>query len=101
MVEITVPDLNDYVIEAEIHDRTFYLHFQWNSEAGFWVLGVQNSEQEVILAGLLLVCGLDVFSKWRYLDIPQVRLFVEMKGGQSHPVRDSFIKKEAVLYYEG
>lgn len=100
MVEITVPDLNDCVIEIEIHKRTFYLHFQWNSETEYWVMGVQNSEEEAILTGLRLVCGLDVFAMWRYLDIPQVRLFVEMKNGQSHPTRDSFAKQEAVLYYE-
>ncbi|QLB23312.1 phage baseplate plug family protein [Phocoenobacter skyensis] len=97
---ITVPDLNDSVGEIDINGRTYYLSFSWNSEGEFWVLGVQDSEQETIISGIKMVSNIDLFAKYRYLDIPKVRMIVSMSNGQGKPDRDSFNKREAELIYE-
>lgn len=100
MKKIKVPDLNDSIVEIDIKERTYYLTFSYNSECDFWVMGVQNSEQETIIAGIKMVANMDLFAMFRYLDIPQVPIVAYMANGGDVPTRESFNNGEAELIYE-
>ena len=70
MLTIPVIDANDSLTEVELEGRTYFLHLSWNSEAELWVLGVENANNEVIIAGIALVPDTPLLAQYRHLDLP-------------------------------
>ncbi|APH57390.1 Hypothetical protein GbCGDNIH6_1568 [Granulibacter bethesdensis] len=71
---ISVPDLNDSVMEAELDGQSFFLHLSWNSEAGFWTLGLQDATRTTLLEGLPVLGNTPLIGRYRTEAMPQGEL---------------------------
>ncbi|OZI79918.1 phage baseplate plug family protein [Bordetella genomosp. 2] len=70
MITIPVIDANDSLTEVELEGGTYFLRLSWNSEAALWVLGIENANNEVIIAGIALVPDTPLLTQYRYLPLP-------------------------------
>ena len=55
MITIPMLDQNSFVVEASLDDLTYFLRFDWNSEAQIWVMGISNANNEAVLQGVVLL----------------------------------------------
>lgn len=92
-------DQNDYLIECVLDDQTFFLHLSWNSEAGIWVLGVEDANEEVIIQGVVLVANSWLLQQFKRLPLPSGDLFVYARNPNEVIDRTAFLEGRAALYY--
>lgn len=93
-------DQNDYLIECELDDQTFFLHLSWNSEAGIWVMGVEDANETAILQGVVLVANSWLIQQFRGLSaLPPGDFIVYSPNPNEIIDRDAFLEGRAFLYY--
>ena len=99
MIQIPMRDQNSFVIEAGLEDVTFFLRFDWNSEAGIWVMGIANARNEDIIRGLALVPNTPLLEQFRHLAVPAGEFVVYANDDDLRIGRDTFLTGAAALYY--
>lgn len=100
MIEIPVLDVNDSLTEIELSGNTYYLRMSWNSEGGFWVLGVEDYAHVLILAGTRVTANSPLLALWHNLNVPPGELYaVLMDDTREELLRTDFADGSAVLVY--
>lgn len=92
-------DQNDYLIECDLDDQTFFLHLSWNSEGQFWVLGVEDANEQTILQGVVLVANSWLLKQFKRLPLPAGELIVFAPNPNEKIDRTAFLDGRAELYY--
>ncbi|HRL22799.1 MAG TPA: hypothetical protein PLP85_13610 [Alcaligenes sp.] len=99
MIAIPLADQNSFVVEASLEGNTYFLRLDWNSEAGLWVLGLQDARTAVVLQGVALVPGSPLLGQFRHLGVPPGEFMVHRQDDSLSLGRDSFRDAQATLYY--
>lgn len=99
MIQIPMRDQNSFVIEAGLEDATFFLRFDWNSEAGIWTMGIANARNEDVIRGLALVPNTPLLQQFRHLTLPAGEFVVYTDDENIMIGRTSFLNGTATLYY--
>lgn len=99
MIQIPMVDQNDFLVEAALDGVTYYLRFSWNSEAQIWVMGIQNSENLVLMQGVVLVPNVALLTQFRTLDLPAGEFVAYMDDDYKDVGRDSFLTDDAKMFY--
>jgi hypothetical protein len=99
MIKIPLVDQNSFLIEASLEGATYFLRFDWNSEAGIWVLGLQDASTETVLNGVALVPNSPLLGQFRHLAVPPGEFVVDAQDDDLLIRRDSFLTGQATLYY--
>lgn len=99
MIVLPLIDQNDFVLEANLDDITYFLRFSWNSEAEIWVMGIENANNEIILQGVVLVANVALLAQFRSFDLPAGEFIAYVDNDLATIGRNSFLDGTAVLYY--
>ncbi|CAP41324.1 phage baseplate plug family protein [Bordetella petrii] len=99
MITIPVIDANDSLTEVELEGRTYFLRLSWNSEAELWVLGVENANNEVIIAGIAVVPDTPLLAQYRHLALPPGELVALTSDGRNTISRDALPAGDVSLVY--
>lgn len=99
MIPIPLVDENDFILEAPLEERTYFLHFSWNSEGRFWVMGVNNANSDTVLQGIVLVPNVALLATYRTYELPPGEFVAYAENPLEQLDRDSFITGRATLYY--
>ncbi|ALH46222.1 hypothetical protein POR1_17 [Pseudomonas phage POR1] len=59
---------DDYYVQLLGDGVLFYLHMQWNSEAEFWTLAIENYNRELLVSGVKVVPNIRLLKLYRYID---------------------------------
>lgn len=70
MIKIPLIDANDFEVEAELDDVTYFLHFAWNDEAEIWTLSVSNANNESVLSGIRIITNYPLLGNYPHLGLP-------------------------------
>lgn len=99
MIPLPMADQNDFVLEASLEDVTYFLRFSWNDEAQIWVMSIQNSDDELILQGVVLVPNVALLTQFRTKAIPPGEFIAYAENPLEVLDRNAFTSGRAVLYY--
>lgn len=99
MIAIPLVDQNSFVIEASLEGASYFLSFDWNSEARVWVLGLQDAHTSSLLSGVLLVPNTPLLEQFRHLRLPPGEFVVDMQDEKRQLGRDSFLSGQATFFY--
>ncbi|WP_237173048.1 phage baseplate plug family protein [Paracandidimonas lactea] len=99
MITIPLIDQNSFVIEASLEDRTYFLRFDWNSEAGIWTMATQDAGSQAVLTGVVLVPNSPLLDQFRHLAVPPGEFIVYALNNDLVLGRDTFLAGAATLYY--
>lgn len=100
MIKIPLIDANDFVVEAELDDVTYYLQFSWNNEANYWSLSIENANNESILSGLRIVTNWPLLFKYQHLNLPKGDLIaVSLDKRKTDIGRNDFVDNIVELVY--
>jgi hypothetical protein len=79
----------------------FQLETYTNRADNSWYMNILDTEGNALVVGIALATGLDLLYPYRHLDVPAGVLFVnDLDGPRTDPGLDSFIDREAALYYQ-
>jgi hypothetical protein len=56
-------------LRTDMAGTTYTLHFRYNRACGSWVMNVGDADDVLILGGIPLVTGTDLFGQFRYMGI--------------------------------
>lgn len=99
MIEIPLVDQNSFVIEVSLEGASYFLSFNWNSEAQIWVLGLQDAHTKSILSGLVLVPNTALLEQFRHLNVPPGEFVVDVQDEKLQLTRSSFLSGQATFFY--
>lgn len=99
MIPIPLVDQNDFVLEAALEDIIYFLRFSWNDEAQFWVMSIQNANNEQVLQGVVLVLNVALLTQFRTLAVPPGEFIAYAENPLEVLDRNAFISGRALLYY--
>lgn len=101
MITIPIPNLNDSLLEVELDDEVFFLHFSWNSAGGFWSMAIENAYNDEILTGIKLLPNRFLLQQFSEDTLP-LGDFIVVRDDELQSVgRDDFLAKKAALIYVG
>ena len=101
MFEIIVPDNNDSLLEVDLDDEVFFLHFSWNSTGEYWALAVENAYNDELLSAVKMLPNRPLFTFLRTDDLPLGELVVVRDDNLESVGRDDFKNGLASLVYIG
>lgn len=96
---IPVIDANDSLLEAELDGRTYFLNLSWNSEARLWTLSIENADNELIVAGILLSPNISLLKPYRHLSVPAGEMVAILENNNTMIGRQDFVTGIAKLVY--
>lgn len=99
MITIPMLDQNSFVVEASLDDLTYFLRFDWNSEAQIWVMGISNANNEAVLQGVVLLSNTPLLTQFRHLSVPAGEFIVLAEDPEMVVDRHCFLNRHATLYY--
>ncbi|WP_028353434.1 phage baseplate plug family protein [Bordetella petrii] len=99
MITIPVIDANDSLTEVELEGGTYFLRLSWNSEADLWVLGIENANNEVIIAGIALVPDTPLLAQYRYLPLPPGEIVALAPDRRNTISREALPSGDVTLVY--
>lgn len=70
MLYIEVPNMNDSVSTLAIDGKTYRLRFTYNEKFDFWSFGLQNENEEPIIAMTRIVPNFPILHFYTSKDIP-------------------------------
>ncbi len=84
-----------------VEGRRWRLDFYTNKHDGFWYWDLYSAAGDDIIRGCRVVTGLDLFAKYRHLDVPDGVLFVnDLVGPMEDPGLTAWTDKAAQMYYQ-
>lgn len=101
MIEINVPSHNDSLLEVELDDEVFFLHFSWNSTGEFWTLSIENAYNDELVSCLRMLPNRPLLPFVRTADLPLGELVVVREDNLEIVGRDDFANGKASLVYVG
>jgi len=87
-------DANDYRVTVELSGVVYVLHMKWNSEGQFWVLGIENLNEQVQLSGVKIIHTSPLLQLFHYLDVPEGEIVVTNATD-----RMAFVENRGQMYY--
>lgn len=100
MIKIPLIDANDFEVEAELDDVTYFLHFAWNDEAGIWTLSVSNANNESVLSGIRIITNYPLLGNYPHLDLPKGYLIATcLDTSKSTIGRSDFVDNVVEMVY--
>lgn len=100
MINLPVLDANDSLLEVELTGSTYFLRMSWNSEAEFWVLSLEDYQNNVIVAGLRVTANTELLGLFRHYAVPAGDIWcVFLDDTRENITRDDFAKGVASLIY--
>lgn len=99
MIAIPLVDQNSFMVEAGLEERTYFLRFDWNSEAAIWTMAIQDAGAQAVLTGVVLVPNSPLLDQFRHLSVPPGEFVVYALNDDLVIGRDTFISGAATLYY--
>lgn len=101
MIEINVPNHNDSLLEVELDDEVFFLHFSWNSTGEFWTLSIENAYNDELVSCLRMLPNRPLLPFVRTADLPLGELVVVREDNLESVGREDFANGKASLIYVG
>lgn len=99
MIVITVPNHNDSLLEVELDEEIFFLHFSWNSTGEFWTMAIENAYNDEIVSGIPLLPNRLLLSQFSFESLPLGDFMVVREDGLQAVGREDFFAKKATLIY--
>lgn len=100
MQTITLADANDFIVRVTLDNTIYRLHFAWNDTAGFWVLGIRDEKDTVLVAGIRCVPNYPLLIQYRKPVLPKGELLcITMDDAQISIGRDDFTTGKVKLVY--
>lgn len=101
MITIPIPNLNDSLLEVELDDEIFFLHFSWNSTGEYWTMAIENAYNDEILTGVKLLPSRFLLKKFSDDTLPLGDFIVVREDERQTVGREDFSAKKATLIYVG
>lgn len=76
MIQIPFNTYPSFSQEVVLDENNYILEFNWNTRGEFWELSILAPDSAVILGGIKLVIGYDLFRQYKHLNIPKGVLIV-------------------------
>jgi len=100
MISLPVLDANDSILEVDLEGNTYFLRMSWNSEGEFWVLSIEDYDNNTILAGVRVVPDTPLLGMFHHLMVPPGELWaVLMDDTRQDFLRTDFSDGSAALIY--
>ncbi|WP_314878783.1 phage baseplate plug protein [Haemophilus parahaemolyticus] len=99
MIEINVPDYNDSLLEVELDEETFFLHFSWNETGEFWTLGIENAYNNELVSSLKILPERPLLQFVRNEHLPLGELVAVRTDNEQAIGRNDFKNGKATLFY--
>lgn len=99
MFLIDVPDKNDSLVEAELDDEVFILHFSWNDTAGYWSLSIENVYNDELISCLPIYPNRRLLESVKNSQLPLGDLIVVRNDDVGSVGRSDFVNGTAALMY--
>lgn len=100
MIKIPLIDQNDFIVEAALEGATYFLHFSWNSEVGYWVMSIESAFNEAILSGVVLSPNTPLLKSFHHTAVPPGEFIAYVDDRTTQRIgRNDFLSGKAALYY--
>lgn len=97
---IPTKDSPNYSINITLDNVSYIMRFLYNTEIGFWTLGLNDVDDNPLLTNIKLVVNYPLTRIYKYLPIPPGEFYcLSSKKGVKTIGRDSFVNKEVSLIY--
>lgn len=99
MFEITIPDKNDSLVEVELDQELFFLHFSWNSVGKYWSLSIENAYNDEAISCLPILPNRYLLDYVRNEHTP-LGNFIAIRNDRGDTIsRSDFVEGNAEFYY--
>ncbi|MFT9498017.1 phage baseplate plug family protein [Anaerosolibacter sp.] len=98
MIEIIVPDDNDFIVNTALEGKNYGLHFSWNASGKFWTIGIQDDSQNIIVSGIKMVPNYPLLQQFRVSSLPPGE-FMAVSETLERIGRYDFVNGSAALVY--
>lgn len=99
MITISIPDLNDSLVEVELDDEVFFLRFTWNESGQYWTMSIENAYNDELVSCLPLLPNRPLLRFVRFDDLPLGEFVVVHNDNLNSVGRDDFKLGVATLIY--
>lgn len=100
MISLPIIDANDFIFEADLEGQTYFIRMSWNSEGEFWVLSLEDYNQNILLAGIRVVPDTPLLAMFRHVAVPPGEIWaVLMDDTRGDFLRSDFVDGTAALIY--
>jgi hypothetical protein len=99
MITIPCKDYNDFVVEAELDEVTYFVRLSWNSHAQAWFLSLENANNDLLLSGVRIVTNALLLSQYHHLEIPGGELIAVAVDDRTEIGRNDLINGQVELVY--
>lgn len=99
MITISIPHHNDSLLEVELDEEIFFLHFSWNETGGFWTMAVENAYNDEIVSSIPLLPNRLLLSQFSLEALPLGDFMVVREDDLQTVGREDFFAKKATLIY--
>lgn len=99
MIIIPIPNHNDSLLEVELDEEIFFLHFSWNSTGGFWTMAVENAYNDEVISGIPLLPNRLLLSQFTGEELPIGDFMVVREDNLQALGREDFFAEKASLIY--
>lgn len=94
-------DVFHYQYRIRIDGELYILSFRYNKRMTRWILDIMDSSENMLLAGIPLVLGVDLLRQHRDNRLPQGNLFlINIESQYEEATRDDLGTKAILLYRE-
>ena len=101
MFLIDVPDINDSLVEVELDEEVFILHFSWNDTVGYWSLSIQNVYNDELISCLPIYPNRRLLEFVKNAQLPLGDFIVIRNDDTASIGRADFSNGSAALMYIG
>lgn len=99
MIVFPVPEHNDSLVEVELENATFFLHFSWNSTGEFWTMAIENAYNNELVSGIVLLTNRLLLKPFSSPELPAGDFVVVCDDEQQAVTKSDFSSKKACLIY--
>ena len=99
MFTIEIPDHNDNLVEVELDEEIFFLHFSWNETAQYWTLSIENAYNDELISCLPLLPHRALIQPVRNNELPLGELITIREDDHATIGRADFKNGTAQLVY--
>ena len=101
MFLIDVPDINDSLVEVELDEEVFILHFSWNDTVGYWSLSIENVYNDELISCMPIYPNRRLLEFVKSAQLPLGDLIVIRNDDAASIGRADFSNGSAALMYIG